>query len=210
MSRPVPSRRVAHDSRWRTDLPTLVRLLVGLWVFGTGEALLVAARVGNSPWTVLAEGVAINTPLTVGTSTIVISAGVMCFWIPLKERPGLGTILNAIVVGIAIDAMLPLLPAPEVLGWQVLQSALGAVVVGVGSGIYLSARLGPGPRDGLMTGLHRRAGWPLFAIRLGLELSVLVAGWLLGGVAGIGTVIFALTIGPAVATAVRVFGKPRR
>lgn len=186
----------------------MVRLLIGLWVFGTGEALLVSARAGNSPWTVLAEGVALNTPITVGMSTIAVSAAVMCLWIPLRERPGLGTVCNAIVVGIAIDVMLPLLPAFEAMPLRIAQAVLGVMVVGLGSGLYLSARLGPGPRDGLMTGINRRTGWPVSAVRFGIEATVLAAGWFLGGTVGVGTVVFAVMIGPAVGTALRLLARP--
>ena len=195
-------------SRWRASPTRMVRLVVGLWVFGTGEALLVHSELGNGPWTVLAEGVALHTPLTIGIATQLIGVLVLAGWIPLRERPGLGTICNVILIGLAIDVMLPLLPSQTGLTTQVASVLLGIALVGLGSGLYLTARLGPGPRDGLMTGLHQRFGWPLSRIRLGIELSVLVLGWLLGGTVGLATVAFAVLIGPAVGTAVGLLGGP--
>jgi uncharacterized membrane protein YczE len=183
---------------WRPGPLRLAILLGGLWLFGTGEACIVAADLGNSPWTVLAQGVAGHTPLGIGAATIVISFGVLCAWIPLRQMPGLGTILNAIVVGVAIGVMVDVLPndpAPA-LSWALL--AGGIALVAVGGGIYLGARLGPGPRDGLMTGLHRRTGRSLRLVRTGIELSALIAGFALGGTVGIGTAAFALLIGPGV------------
>jgi uncharacterized membrane protein YczE len=175
-----------------------VLLLVGLWVFGVGEALLVASDLGNSPWTVLAEGLAEQTGLGVGTATIVISVVVLGAWVPLRQRPGLGTILNALLIGIAIDVTLALLPSHFSLGARWALVAAGIGLVGIGSGLYLTSRLGPGPRDGLMTGLHRRTGRSLRLVRACIELAVVGAGFALGGTVGPATLAFALLIGPAV------------
>jgi uncharacterized protein len=191
-------------SLWRTSPARLVRLLVGLWLFGTGDAFLIDAALGNAPWTVLAEGVSLHTPLTIGIATQLIGVAVLCGWIPLRVRPGLGTVLNVVVIGFAIDVMRPLLPSPSTLVAAGLQLLFGVALIGLGSGLYLSTELGPGPRDGWMTGLHRRKGWPLWAVRLGIELTVLVAGVALGGTAGAGTVAFALLIGPSVGFFVRL------
>ena len=154
----------------------MAQLLAGLWLFGTGEAMLVAADIGNGPWVVLAQGVSLHTPLTIGVATQLIGVVVLLGWIPLRERPGLGTLCNVIVIGLAIDVMLLVLPRPEAAGVQVAFVLLGIGLIGLGSGLYLTADLGPGPRDGLMTGLHRRYGWPLSRVRMGIELTVLVAG----------------------------------
>jgi uncharacterized protein len=196
-----------HVSRWRANPPTLARLLAGLWLFGTGDALLIRADLGNAPWTVLAQGVALVTPLTIGIATQLIGVAVLCAWIPLRERPGLGTVTNVILIGIAIDVMLPLVPAPEAMVPRIALLLGGIGLVGLGSGLYLTAGLGPGPRDGLMTGLHRRYGWPVSAVRGGIEISVLAAGWLLGGTVGLGTVAFAVLIGPAVGSVLRLLGR---
>jgi uncharacterized protein len=184
----------------------VIRLLPGLWIFGTGEACLVHSRLGNSPWTVLAEGVSKHTPLAIGTATIVISVLVMLAWIPLKQRPGIGTLANAVLIGVAIDVMLPLLPGPGGLVARYGFVALGIALVALGSGLYLTARLGPGPRDGLMTGLHLRTGRSLRLVRTVLEGSALITGFLLGGRVGVGTVAFALLVGPGVQAAVRALG----
>lgn len=195
-----------RPSLWRTDPPTLARLLAGLWIFGTGEALLVAAALGNSPWTVLAEGVSEQTAAGIGEVTIAISFIVLLLWIPLRQRPGLGTILNAIVVGLAIAVTLSV--AGEASD-PLLRSALvagGIGLVGAGSGLYLTSRLGPGPRDGLMTGLHERTGRSLRLVRTLLEVAVTIAGAALGGTVGLGTLAFALLIGPTVQLAVRLAG----
>ena len=185
-------------SRWRPTPLRLAQLLVGLWVFGAGEAFLVAADLGNSPWTVLGQGFARQTGLSVGAATIVVSVIVLCAWIPLRQTPGLGTILNAILIGVAIDATLALLPSQLSLGARWTLMPTGIALVGVGSGLYLTCRLGPGPRDGLMTGLHRRTGRSLRLVRVCLELMAVAGGYALGGVVGVGTVAFAVLIGPAV------------
>ena len=189
-------------SLWRPGPARLATLLAGLWIFGTGEAAIVAADLGNSPWTVFAQGVAKHSPLTIGSATVVSSFVILLVWIPLRQRPGLGTVLNAILIGVAIDAMLPLLPdARDVVARAALLGA-GIALVSLGSGLYLTTRLGPGPRDGLMTGLSRRTGRSLRLWRTLIELSALAVGWALGGVAGIGTVAFAALIGPGVQFAV--------
>ena len=190
-------------SRWRPTPRRLVRLLVGLAVFGIGEGLVVNSNLGNSPWTVFAEGVALKTPLTIGTATILISFALLLIWIPLGERPGLGTILNALLIGAAIDATLAVL-GDAALGVRIAELLAGIGLVGFGSGLYINAAFGPGPRDGLMLGLHRRTGRPIALLRGGIELSALAVGAVLGGTWGIGTVAFALLIGPAVALALRL------
>ena len=193
-------------SRWRPSPARLARLLVGLVIFGIGDALLVASLLGNSPWTVFAQGVAVQTPLSVGAATIVTSFVLLLLWIPLGQRPGLGTILNAIVVGLAIDAALVLLPETAPLVVRAGEVLAGIALVGLGSGLYLSTVLGPGPRDGLMTGLHRRTGVSVSVVRTAIEVTALVVGVVLGGRFGIGTIAFALLIGPAVALGLRVAG----
>lgn len=190
-------------SRWRPSPRRLVRLLVGLWLFGTGEGLILTSDLGNSPWTVFADGVSVQTPLSVGAATVVTSFVLLLLWIPLRERPGLGTILNAIIVGVAIDVTAALVGhAP--LGVRVAELLGGIALVGVGSGFYINAALGPGPRDGLMTGLHRRTGRPIALVRATIEITALSIGFGLGGTVGFGTVAFALLVGPAVALALRL------
>lgn len=189
-------------SRWRARPAQLLRLLPGLWLFGSGEALLISADLGNTPWTVLAQGMSLHTPLSIGAATFMIGLLVLCGWLPLRERPGLGTVSNVVVISLAIDVMLPLLAVPSSGGARAAALLFGVLLIGAGSGLYLSAELGPGPRDGWMTGLHRRFGWPLSAVRFGIEAGVLVVGWALGGTVGIGTGVFVLLIGPAVGTGV--------
>ena len=185
---------------------TLLILCVGLWIFGTGDAVIVAAGVGNTPWTVLAEGIALMTDRTIGQATFFVSVAVLLLWIPLREKPGIGTILNAILIAVAIEHMLPILPTPEGGFESLLQVIGGIALVGIGSGIYLTANLGPGPRDGWMTGMHRVSGYPIGNVRAAIEISVVVIGWSLGGTVGIGTVIFAVMIGPTVAVCLNVVG----
>jgi uncharacterized membrane protein YczE len=193
-------------SRWRPGPARFARLMVGLSVFGAGEGILVTADLGNSPWTVFAQGFGEQTGLGVGVATIVVSMFVLLLWIPLRQRPGLGTIMNALWIGVAIDATLALLPDGLPLGLRAVLAPVGIVLVGLGSGLYLTSRLGPGPRDGLMTGLHRRTGLSLRLVRACIELSAVAVGFLLGGTVGIGTVAFALLIGPAVQAAVYALG----
>jgi len=186
---------------------TLIYLLLGLILFGLGETLLITAGVGVSPWTVLAQGISFKTGYSIGLATFFVSIGVLCLWIPLRQKPGVGTILNTIIVSIVIDVSLPYLPAPELLVFQILQVIIGVVIVGLGSGFYLIANLGPGSRDGLMTGLQKKTNLPISLIRAILEISAVVVGWYLGGIVGIGTIVFALAIGPFVSAGLFFVGR---
>tara|TARA_B100001167_G_scaffold10036_1_gene5492 strand:- start:1946 stop:2557 length:612 start_codon:yes stop_codon:yes gene_type:complete len=186
---------------------TLVILLVGLWIFGTGDAILIAAGIGNTPWTVLAEGIAKNIDRSVGQATFLVSVAVLFLWIPLKEKPGIGTILNAIVIAAAIEVMVPRLPTPDSFEIALLQVLAGVLLIGIGSGLYLTANLGPGPRDGWMTGLQKASGIPIGRVRGAIEVSVLALGWLLGGTFWVGTILFAVLIGPVVAICLNIAGR---
>ena len=186
---------------------TLVILLVGLWIFGTGDAILIAAGIGNTPWTVLAEGIAKNIDRSVGQATFLVSVAVLFLWIPLKEKPGIGTILNAIVIAAAIEVMVPRLPTPDSFEIALLQVLAGVLLIGIGSGLYLTANLGPGPRDGWMTGLQKASGIPIGRVRGAIEGSVLALGWLLGGTFWVGTILFAVLIGPVVAICLNIAGR---
>lgn len=191
-------------------LQRAIRLTAGLVVFGLSLALLIRADLGLDPWDVFAQGVSRRTGATIGTVTIVTSLVLLLLWIPLRQRPGIGTVANAVVVGLVLDLGLAVVPAPGVLLVQVLLLVLAVLGVALGSGLYLGAGWGPGARDGIMTGLADR-GVPLFAARAAIELTVLVLGWLLGGSVGIGTVVFAFGIGPLVGLAVpRLAMRPRR
>jgi uncharacterized membrane protein YczE len=205
-SRSVPVTRWRSTSRWRTGPAPFIVVVAGQWIFGTGEAFLVAAGLGVAPWTVLAQGISVRTSIPLGAATFIVSALVLLLWIPLRERPGLGTICNAIVIALALQIMMQVLPHPGPVIAQLAFVLFGIVIIGIGSGLYLTANLGPGPRDGWMTGLHLRFGWPISAVRLAIEAVVLILGWLLGGTVGIGTVLFALMIGPAVGYGLRVAG----
>tara|TARA_B110000003_G_scaffold119229_1_gene121696 strand:+ start:1957 stop:2511 length:555 start_codon:yes stop_codon:yes gene_type:complete len=171
---------------------------VGLLLFGLGESLIITASAGMSPWTVLAEGLSITSGLSIGALTFLISLGVLLLWIPLKQQAGIGTILNVMIIAAVIEWSLPYLPHPETYVLQIAQAIFGTLLVGVASGIYLIANLGPGPRDGLMTGCQKATNLPIAWVRVFLEITVISIGWMLGGTIGIATVIFAFGIGPAV------------
>jgi len=193
-------------TQWSSDKPlnfspkplTVLILCIGLGLFGLGESLIITASLGMSPWTVLAEGLSLATGLSIGVLTFFISLGVLLLWIPLKQHAGIGTILNVIIIAAVIEWSLPYLPHPEDYAMKIVQVICGTLIVGVASGIYLIANLGPGPRDGLMTGCQRVTGLPIAWVRVLLEVTVISIGWSLGGSIGIGTVIFAFGIGPAV------------
>ena len=184
---------------FRPPLVSVALLVIGLVIFGLGEALLIASGAGVSPWTVFAQGVSLHTGWSIGFATFVISALVLLLWIPLRQKPGMGTILNIIIISVVLDVALPFLPRFDSLGLRLAEAAAGVVVTGIGGGIYLIANLGPGPRDGLMTGLQRVTGFPIAHVRGAIEVSVVIIGWLLGGVVGAGTLLFAFGIGPCVA-----------
>lgn len=194
----------------RPQISTLLYLVVGLTVFGLGETLILRANAGLSPWIVLSEGTGNVTGWSVGLATFVISISVLVLWVPLRQKPGIGTILNAIIIAAVIEFAAPYLPAPRTYPAQLLQTVVGIYVVGFGGAMYLISNLGPGPRDGLMTGLQRVTGAPIAWVRSAIEVTVVAAGWLLGGTVGIGTVMYALMIGPSVALNLyllaRVFG----
>ena len=180
---------------WRDLRRRLPQLLVGIPVLGIGIAMTLQARLGVSPYDVLHQGIAGKTGRSVGTVVIVVGLVILVFWIPLRQRPGLGTVLNTLTVGLVIDLALHVVPEPELLAARIPLLVAGILVTGLGMGLYIGAGLGPGPRDGLMTGLAAK-GFPLWAVRTVLELAALAAGWALGGNVGIGTVAFAFSIGP--------------
>ena len=193
-------------TQWSSDKPlnfspkplTVLILCIGLGLFGLGESLIITASAGMSPWTVLAEGLSLTTGLSIGALTFLISLGVLLLWIPLKQHAGIGTILNVIIIAAVIEWSLPYLPHPDDYVMKIVQIICGTLIVGVASGIYLIANLGPGPRDGLMTGCQRITKLPIAWVRIFLEITVISIGWSLGGTIGIGTIIFAFGIGPAI------------
>jgi len=191
----------AGESNWKVTPKTFLVLVLGLWLFGTGEALLIDASIGQSPWTVLADGLAKTLDMTIGETTFITSITVLLLWIPLKRRPGLGTVMNILVIAVAIDVMTPLLPTPTNVVAQTIEVLIGILLVGLASALYITCNVGSGPRDGLMTGLNERTGIRIGRVRTGIEVFVLTIGWLLGGVVGIGTLLFALLIGQSVAIA---------
>ena len=187
-----------HPLNKRPKAFTVIMLVIGLFLFGLGEAILIASDSGVSPWTVLAQGISKMTNVSIGEATFLISISILLFWIPLRQIPGIGTILNVIIIASAIDLTLPYLPHPENFLLKILQASLGILVVGIGSGIYLSCNLGPGPRDGLMVGLQQITNKSIPTIRTFIELSAVISGWLLGGIVGVGTILFVFGIGPCV------------
>jgi uncharacterized membrane protein YczE len=192
-------------------LARLAQLYIGLLLYGLSAALLVRARLGLDPWDVFHQGLSRHIGLAIGTVVIIVGLLVLLFWIPLRQLPGLGTISNAVLIGLSLNWSLDVLPVPGALAWRIAEMAAGVLLCGIATGMYIGADFGPGPRDGLMTGLARRTGRSIRLVRTGLELTVLAAGWLLGGTVGIGTVVFALTIGPLSQLFLRVFvvaGKP--
>lgn len=186
----------------------LSQLYVGLALYGASAAVLVQAGLGLSPWSVLDQGVAKHTGLSIGVVSIIIGAVVLLLWIPIRQRPGLGTVSNVFVVGLAMDATLALVPELHSLPARIALMAGGIVLNGLATGLYIAARFGPGPRDGLMTGLHRLTGRSIRLVRTGIEIAVVAAGFLLGGSVGVGTVAYALAIGPLAQFFLRLFAAP--
>ena len=183
----------------------LLMLILGLTLFGVGEAILVASGVGVSPWTVLADGIAKLMGWSIGFSTLVVSSCVLLLWFPLRQIPGIGTVLNILIVAFVIEVAHPELPQFENQAFQIMEAFIGVLITGIGGGIYLIANLGPGPRDGLMTGLQKYSNLPLAVVRTAIEVFVVTLGWVLGGVAGVGTLLFAFGIGPSISMSMYVF-----
>ncbi len=171
-------------------------MFAGLTLYGASMAMLTRAHLGLDPWDVLHEGLTKLTGLSFGTVTAIASVFVLLLWIPLRQKPGIGTVANVVVIAVTVDAVRAVLPDQSVLIWQILTMVGGIVANAVATAVYVGTRLGPGPRDGLMTGLHARTGWSVRLVRTGIEVLVLACGWLLGGTAGAGTVLYALSIGP--------------
>jgi uncharacterized membrane protein YczE len=186
----------------------LVQLYVGLALYGASSALLVRAGLGLEPWGVLHQGLAERTGISIGVVSIIVGAAVLLLWIPIRQRPGLGTVSNVFAVGIAMDGTLALVPDTHGFGVQIPVMVAGIVLNGVATGLYIAARFGPGPRDGLMTGLNRLTGRSVRLVRTAIEVAVVVSGFLLGGSLGAGTVLYALSIGPLAQVFLRVFAVP--
>jgi uncharacterized membrane protein YczE len=176
----------------------LAQLYAGLALYGLSMALLVRAGLGVMPWDVLHQGISRTVGGSLGAVSIVVGALVLLLWVPLRQRPGVGTVSNVLVIGLAVDASLAVLPAVDAMAARVVLVALGIVLNAVATAAYIGVRLGPGPRDGLMTGLVRRTGWSVRLVRTGIEVAVVAGGWLLGGTLGVATVLYALAIGPLV------------
>ncbi len=193
--------------KWSSEKPfnfkpkfsTFFFLCFGLSLFGLGEGLLIVSFTGASPWSVLAQGISLNVNLSIGTITLLISIAVLILWIPLGQKPGIGTILNALIIALMIDLCIKFVPTPSNYINQLVLAIISVITVGIGGGIYLVSNLGAGPRDGLMIGLQKVTNFPIAVVRATLEISVVSIGWYLGGTVGIGTLLFAFGIGPCVA-----------
>jgi len=193
--------------KWSSEKPfnfkpkfsTFFFLCFGLSLFGLGEGLLIVSFTGASPWSVLAQGISLNVNLSIGTITLLISIAVLILWIPLGQKPGMGTIFNALIIAIMIDLCIKYVPTPSNYINQLILAVISVITVGIGGGIYLVSNLGAGPRDGLMIGLQKLTNFPIAVVRATLEISVVSIGWYLGGTVGIGTLLFAFGIGPCVA-----------
>jgi uncharacterized membrane protein YczE len=184
---------------FKPKISTFLFLCIGLSLFGLGEGLIMISYIGNSPWQVLAQGIALHANFSIGFITFLISISVLSLWIFLGQKPGMGTFLNAIIIAAMIDLSIAFIPTPEVYMSKFIMLVCGVLLVGFGSGLYLIANLGPGPRDGLMTGLQKKTNLPIAAVRAFIEITVATVGWYLGGTLGEGTLLFAFGIGPAVA-----------
>lgn len=187
-----------------------VQLLIGLFLYGIGIAFMVRGQIGAAPWDVLSQGITRHVPLSFGVVTILISIVVLLLWIPLRQRLGVGTVLNALLVGPSADVGLWLIPVEQPLWLRVCFFVIGLLVLSAATGLYIGANFGPGPRDGLMTGLHKQTGWRIWIVRTGIEIVAVAAGWALGGNVGVGTVAFALLVGPLCQYFMRVFAIPTR
>ena len=183
----------------KPKISTFFYLCIGLGIFGLGEGLLIISYTGASPWSVLAQGISLNIDLSIGLVTFFVSLFALSLWMFLDQKPGIGTIFNIIIIAVMIDLSITFVQTPQSYIGQMIMAIVAVLLVGLGSGIYLIANLGPGPRDGLMTGIQRKTNLPIAAVRAFLEITVVSIGWYLGGTVGIGTLLFAFGIGPAVA-----------
>ncbi len=211
-SKTIPSTSWRADTTWglingNQSLQRFLILIFGLTLFGIGEAFLVVTSLGNSPWVVLSEGISLNSNLNIGQATFFVSLMVLFLWIPLKQKPGFGTLANIVVIAAAIELGLLIIPEVNNLVLKVFYILFGILLVGIGSALYITCGLGTGPRDGLMTGLHYRTGVRVGRVRLGIEVVALTTGALLGGSLGVGTALFALLIGQSVAISLGVLGR---
>ena len=194
---PITPWRAEH--RWQLSPMRVLILFFGLAIFGLGDSLLVQGNVGNAPWTVFSQGLTLKTGMSIGWATFVISVFVLLIWIPLNEKPGFGTLSNIVLIATFIEVGTHIFPKQSSIAAGILFSLIGIAMVGFGSALYITCGLGPGPRDGAMTGIHYKTGIRVGRVRLGIEVVVLVIGWLMGGTVGIGTALFALLIGQSVA-----------
>ena len=200
---------------WSSDKPlnfkprflTLFFCCFGLMLFGLGEGLLIVSFTGASPWSVLAQGLSLHTSLSIGILTFLISITVLILWIPLGQKPGIATILNALIIALMIDLCIKFVPTPSDFMHQLILAVFSVITVGIGGGIYLVSNLGAGPRDGLMIGLQQKTNFPIAVVRAFIEITVVSIGWHLGGTVGLGTLLFAFGIGPAVALSLFIVGK---
>jgi len=195
----VPITPWRADSRWQLSPTRVLILFVGLIIFGLGDSLLIQGNLGNAPWTVFAQGLTKKTGLSIGEATLVISTFVLLIWIPLREKPGFGTISNIVLIATFIQVGTEIFPQQDSLLSGIAFDLLGIAMVGLGSALYITCGLGSGPRDGAMTGIHYRTGIRVGRVRLGIEIVVLIIGWFMGGTVGLGTALFALLIGQSVA-----------
>ena len=192
---------------FRPKISTFLFLCLGLTFFGLGEGLLLVSTTGASPWSVLAQGISLHIDLSIGVITFFVSSFVLFLWFFLDQKPGIGTIMNIIIIAIMIDVSIAFIPTPENYISQLLLAIFAVLIVGLGSGFYLIANLGPGPRDGLMVGVQIKTNFPIALVRAFLEITVVSIGWYLGGTVGIGTLLFAFGVGPAVALGLFIVGK---
>ena len=197
--RTVPVVPWTATSRWDLSFKRVLILFFGLAIFGLGDGLIIQSGLGNAPWSVLAQGISLKSGLSIGTSTLIIGALVLSLWIPLKERPGFGTLSNILIISLFIEIATNIFPKQEDLVPGLIFTLVGIAMVGIGSALYITCGLGPGPRDGAMTGIHQRTGIRVGRVRMGIEVTVLIVGALLGGKIGLGTALFALLVGQAVA-----------
>ena len=195
----VPITPWRANSRWDLSFSRVAILFFGLAIFGLGDALVVQSNLGNAPWTVFAQGLSLKTGLSLGWATFVTGCFVLLIWIPLRERPGFGTLSNIVIISAAIEFGVSVFPLQETLIGGLASALIGIALVGLGSALYITCGLGPGPRDGAMTGIHQRTGVRVGRVRMGIEVTVLIVGALLGGKIGLGTALFALLIGQSVA-----------